>query len=52
LIKTAFFIKNPEFAHYFALHVVMTDYSRIRAKLFQDREAAAKWLKVPLEALS
>jgi hypothetical protein len=51
LIKSAFFIKNPEFAHYFKLHVVMTDYSRIKAKLFQDREAAANWLKVPVEAL-
>src|SRR5215467_4078882 len=35
-IKSAFFIKNPEFAHYFKLHVVMTDYSRIKAKLFED----------------
>lgn len=52
LIKSAFFIKNPEFTHYFKLHVVMTDYSRIKAKLFQEREGAAKWLKVPLEVLS
>lgn len=51
VIKTAFLVKNPEFAHYFKLHVVMTDYSRIKARLFQDREAAAKWLKVPLEVL-
>ena len=51
MVKSAFLIKNPEFAHYFKLHVVMTDYSRIKAKLFQDREAAAKWLKVPLEVL-
>ena len=51
-IKSAFFIRNPEFAHYFKLHVVMTDYSRIKAKLFDNREAAAKWLKVPLEVIS
>jgi len=51
VVKSAFLIKNPEFAHYFKLHVVMTDHSRIKAKLFQDREAAAKWLKVPLEVL-
>ena len=52
LIKTAFYVRNPEFTHYFKLHVVMTDYSRIKAKLFQDREAAAKWLNVPVEAVS
>jgi hypothetical protein len=51
-IKTAFYIRNPEFSHYFKLHVVMTDYSRIKAKLFEDRAAAAKWLKVPPEVLS
>ena len=52
VIKSAFYINNPEFAHYFKLHVVMTDYSRIKAKLIDDRAAAAKWLKVPLEAIS
>ncbi len=50
-IKSAFFIRDPEFTHYFKLHAVMTDHSRLQVKLFEDRAAAAKWLKVPVKVL-
>jgi hypothetical protein len=38
--------------HYAKLHAVLTDYSPLDVALFTDRGAAAKWLGVPLEALS
>lgn len=50
-IKSAFFVNEPAFTHYFKLHAVMTDHSRLKVKLFDDRVAAAKWLKVPVEVL-
>jgi hypothetical protein len=31
---------------------MLTDYSPLHVALFTDRTAAAKWLGVPLEALS
>jgi hypothetical protein len=50
-IKSAFFVKDPLFAHYFKLHALLTDHSPLQVRLFQQREAAAKWLDVPLESL-
>jgi hypothetical protein len=51
-VKSAFFVSEPAFSHYFKLHAVMTDHSRLKVKLFDHRAAAAKWLKVPVEVLS
>jgi hypothetical protein len=31
------------------LHAMLTDYSRLDVALFTEREAAAKWLSVPVE---
>jgi hypothetical protein len=39
-------------AHYAKLHAMLTDLSPLDVALFTDRAAAAKWLGVPLEALS
>jgi len=51
-IKSAFFIKDNAFAHYFKLHAILTDYSPLQVRLFHKRETAAKWLNVSTEALS
>jgi hypothetical protein len=51
-VKSAFYVTSPATTHYAKLHAVLTDYSPLDVALFTDRVAAAKWLGVPLEALS
>jgi hypothetical protein len=51
-VKSAFYVTSPATSHYAKLHAVLTDYSPLDVRLFTDRAAAAKWLGVPLEALS
>jgi hypothetical protein len=50
-IKSAFFVKEKAFAHYFKLHALLTDHSPLQVRIFKEREAAAKWLGVPVDAL-
>jgi hypothetical protein len=45
-IKSAFFVTSPVVERYVKLHAVLTDYSPLQVKLFEDRDAAAKWLGV------
>jgi hypothetical protein len=51
-VKSAFYVTNLAMTHYAKLHAMLTDYSPLHVALFTDRAAAAKWLGVPLEALS
>jgi hypothetical protein len=51
-VKSAFYVTSEVTTHYAKLHAVLTDYSPLHVALFTDRVAAAKWLGVPLEALS
>jgi len=51
-VKSAFYVTSPDSTHHVKLHAVLTDYSPLHVALFTDRAAAAKWLGVPLEALS
>ena len=51
-VKSAFYVTSPATTHYAKLHAMLTDYSPLDVTLFTDRVAAAKWLGVPLEALS
>jgi hypothetical protein len=51
-VKSAFYVTSPDSTHYAKLHAMLTDYSTLDVALFTDRVAAAKWLGVPLEALS
>ena len=51
-VKSAFYVTSEVTTHYAKLHAVLTDYSPLDVALFTDRVAAAKWLGVPLEALS
>lgn len=51
-VKSAFYVTSPATAHYAKLHAMLTDYSPLDVSLFTDRAEAAKWLGVPIEALS
>ena len=51
-VKSAFYVTSPGTTHYAKLHAMKTDHSPLHVALFTDRAAAAKWLGVPLEALS
>jgi 23S rRNA G2445 N2-methylase RlmL len=50
-LKSAFLIKDQAFAHYFKLHALLTDHSPLHVRLFENKDAAAKWLNVSLESL-
>ena len=50
--KSAFYVCTPAVAHYAKLHALLTDHSPLNVALFEEREAAAKWLGVPAEVLT
>jgi hypothetical protein len=50
-IKSAFYVTHPEAANLVRIHALVTDYSPLKVKMFEEREAAAKWLGVPVESL-
>jgi hypothetical protein len=51
-VKSAFYVTSPATTHYVKLHAMLTDYSPLDVVLFTDRAVAAKWLNVPLQAVS
>jgi hypothetical protein len=50
-IKAAFYVTRPKAAHVVKIHALLTDHSPLNVKMFEEREAAAKWLRVPVESL-
>ena len=50
-VKSAFYVTSPATVHYAKLHAMLADYSPLDVALFTEREAAAKWLSVPVEVL-
>jgi hypothetical protein len=50
-IKSAFYVTHPEASHIVRIHALMTDHSPLNVEMFEEREAAAKWLCVPVESL-
>ena len=50
-IKSAFYVTHPEAAQVVKIHALMTDQSPLNVEMFEEREAAAKWLGVPMETL-
>src|SRR4029077_18317479 len=50
-IKSAFYVTHPEASHIVRIHALMTDHSPLNVEMFEEREAAAKWLGVPVESL-
>jgi|SRR5262249_18158608 len=51
-VKSAVLATDSTMIHYARLHAVLTQGSPINVRIFQDREAAADWLGVPIERLS
>jgi hypothetical protein len=50
-VKSAILATDTTAIHYARLHAILTQGSSIHVRLFQDRDAAAKWLGVPTERL-
>lgn len=50
-VKSAILATDSTMIHYARLHAVLTQGSPINVRVFKDREEAAKWLGVPVEAL-
>ena len=51
-VKSAILVTSLAFAHYSKLHAMLTQGSSIKVRIFEEREAAAQWLGVPVELLS
>lgn len=49
--KSAFLVTSEEAEHFAKLHGMLTDHSPLHVAVFEQREAAAQWLGVPLETL-
>jgi hypothetical protein len=50
-VKSAILVSSLALAHYSKLHEMLTRGSSIKVPIFEDHEAAAKWLGVPVELL-
>lgn len=50
-VKSAILANNKTLIHYAELHAILTQGSPITVRIFGAREAAAKWLNVPLSRL-
>ena len=50
-MKSAILVSSLALAHYSKLHEMLTRGSSIKVRIFEDREAAANWLGVPVELL-
>lgn len=51
-VKSAILVSSLALAHYSNLHEMLTRGSSIKVRIFEEREAAAKWLGVPVELLT
>jgi hypothetical protein len=50
-VKSAILVSSLTLAHYSKLHEMLTRGSSIKVCIFDEREAAAKWLGVPVELM-
>jgi hypothetical protein len=50
-VKSAVLITSPEVARYAKLHVLVTDHSPLKVKLFKEYAATANWLEVSAKLL-
>lgn len=51
-VKSAILVNSVTFAHYSKIHAMLTQGSSIKVRSFEEREAAAQWLGVPVELLN
>ena len=50
-IKSAILASDATLVHYGRVHALLTHGSPIKARVFQDRKEAARWLGVPIDLL-
>jgi len=50
-VKSAILVTSLTFAHYSKLYELLTRHSSIKVRIFEERDAAAEWLGVPVELL-
>jgi len=50
-IKSAILATTETHLHYSKLHAILTQRSPIKVRIFQELDAAAAWLKVPIDLL-
>ena len=50
-VKSAILVTSFTAAHYSKLHEMLTRGPSIKVRIFEEREAAARWLGVPVEIL-
>ncbi len=50
-VKSAILVRNEALARYSKMHALLTRGSPLKVKIFEEREAAAKWLGVPLDSI-
>jgi hypothetical protein len=50
-LKSAILATAPDVLRYVKLHVLVTDRSPLKVRIFKDYEAAAKWLEAPVALL-
>jgi hypothetical protein len=50
-VKSAILATDSTIIHYGRLHALLTQGSPINVRILQDRQEAAQWLNVPVEAL-
>ncbi len=51
VVKSAFVVTDLEVARIVKLHAIMTDHSPLKVAMFEDYEAAAEWLDIPVDKL-
>jgi hypothetical protein len=51
-LKSAFYVTHGQAAYPVRIHVLMTDQSPLKVEMFEECEAAAKWLGVPVESVA
>ena len=50
-VKSAFYVTSPDAVRLLKVHVLLTDHSPIKARMFGELENAAKWLEVSEDLL-
>ena len=51
-VKSAILVPSIALSHYSKMHELLTRHSSIEVRIFEEREATAKWLGVPVELLT
>jgi hypothetical protein len=51
-VKSAIYVTSPAAAHIAKVHVLLTEFSPLKVKMFKGLAPAAKWLGVSLETLT